>query len=107
MRGVRAALESRGERVMPDATPAAGANRGEADEKRAPYVFDVDGVTYEWNRSRITGEEVMESAGIPPSEGVVLCHDDGSQEAIGADQDVALVPRPRFKQRPRFKRGMR
>ena len=77
------------------------------DPGEASFVFDVDGVTFEWNRPKITGAEIMEAAGIPISQGLVLVHDDGSQEAIAADQDVHLVPRPRLKQRPRFKRGMK
>jgi hypothetical protein len=92
---------------MGEGKSAAGANHEEAGGKRATYVFDVDGVTCEWNRPRIRGDEIMELADIPLSEGLVLCHEDGSQEAIAADQEVDLVSRPRFKQRPRFKRGMR
>jgi hypothetical protein len=91
---------------MGEGTPAAGADH-EAADAGATFVFDVDGVTCEWNRPKIRGDEVMELADIPLSEGLVLCHEDGSQEAIAADQEVDLVARPRFKQRPRFKRGMR
>jgi hypothetical protein len=91
---------------MPEGKAAAGADREEGRDAEATFVFDVDGVTCEWNRPKIRGDEVMELADIPLSEGLVLCHEDGSQEAIAADQEVDLVSRPRFKQRPRFKRGM-
>lgn len=87
-------------------TSAARAEQTDGDPGEATFVYDVDGVTYEWNRPKITGAEIMELAGIDPSQGLVLCHEDGSQEAIAADREVHLVPRPRFKQRPRFKRGM-
>jgi Multiubiquitin len=92
---------------MAENKSAAGADPEESDAGQATFVFDVDGVTCEWNRPRIRGDEVMELADIPLSEGLVLCHEDGSQEAIAPDQEVDLVSRPRFKQRPRFKRGMR
>ncbi len=91
---------------MAQNTPA-----GEGDRKPndgpASFVFDVDGLTYEWPRPRTTGNEIMDLADIPLGEGLVLCHEDGSQEAILPDREVDLVSRPRFKQRPRFKRGMR
>jgi len=69
------------------------------------WVFDVDGVTYRHNDPFITGGEIMDVAGIPRSQGLVLCHDDGTQETIAEDQRVRLVPKPRFRKRPRFKRG--
>lgn len=92
---------------MAESVSSAKVQQEEPDAGQASFVFDVDGATFEWNRPKITGQEIMELAGIAPSQGLVLCHDDGSQEGIAADQEVHLVPRPRFKQRPRFKRGMR
>jgi Multiubiquitin len=85
---------------------AARAEHADVDPGKARFVFDVDGVTFEWNRPKITGAEIMEAAEIPISQGLVLCDEDGSQETVAADREVHLVPRPRFKQRPRFKRGM-
>ncbi len=84
-----------------------GGDPEETDVARAPFVFEVDGVICEWSRPKIRGEQIMELADISLTDGLVLCHEDGSQESIAADQEVDLVARPRFKQRPRFKRGMR
>jgi hypothetical protein len=92
---------------MADGKSAAGADHHEGGAGRATFVFEVEGIICEWSRPKIRGDEVMELADIPLSEGLVLCHEDGSQEAIAADQEVDLVSRPRFRQRPRFKRGMR
>ncbi len=92
---------------MGESRSAGRADDERAEAGRAPFVFEVDGVIYEWSQPKIKGDEVMELADIPLSEGLVLCHEDGSQEAIAADQDVDLVSRPRFRQRPRFKRGIR
>jgi hypothetical protein len=70
-----------------------------------PFLFEVDGVTYDWPQPDITGAQIMETAGIPLSTGIVLIHDDGTQETIAPDRIVELRPGKRIKKRPRFKRG--
>lgn len=93
---------------MSESTASAEASQEEsAADKMQEWVFDVDSTTYRHDHPFITGGEIMDLAGIPRDQGLVLCHDDGTQEAIAADQKVRLVPKPQFKRRPRFKRGER
>jgi hypothetical protein len=75
------------------------------DPGRAVFVFEVEGTTYEHNRPKITGGEIMDIAGIPREQGLVQINPDGTTTSITADQEVHLVPEARFKRRPRFKRG--
>ncbi len=84
-------------------TKDAGAN-GDG-EKGAQFVYEVDGTTYEHDRPKIIGGEIMDIAGIPRSQGLVQINEDGTTTSIPADTEVHLVPEPRFKRRPRFKRG--
>lgn len=76
-----------------------------SDSGNAVFVFEVDGTTYEHNRPKITGGEIMDIAGIPRAQGLVQVNQDGTTTSIAADQKVHLVPEARFKRRPRFKRG--
>ena len=69
------------------------------------FVFDVDGITYEYDHPKIAGAEIMALAGIAPSVGLIQCFEDGTQQTIKPDDVVELVPKPRFRKRPRFKRG--
>ncbi|MCH8899414.1 MAG: multiubiquitin domain-containing protein [Acidobacteria bacterium] len=71
----------------------------------AHFVFDVDGTTYTHNRPTITGLEIMDAAGIRPSDGLVQIFEDGTTRSVAPDDEVRLVPDARFKRRPRFKRG--
>jgi hypothetical protein len=86
---------------------SAAAKEEHPDHEPGPqvWVFEVDGVTYRYEHPFITGGEIMDLAGIPRDQGLVLIHDDGSQEAVPADERVHLVPAPVFRKRPRFKRG--
>ena len=69
------------------------------------FVFEVDGVAYHHDRPKITGAEIMAAADIDSSVGLVQCFEDGTQQTIGPDDIVKLVPKPQFRKRPRFKRG--
>jgi hypothetical protein len=71
----------------------------------ALFVYDVDGTTYGHNRPTISGLEIMDAASIQPSDGLVQILDDGTTRMIEPDEVVRLVPKARFKRRPRFKRG--
>lgn len=83
-----------------------GADRGRPpSDQGARFVFDVDGTTYEHDRPKITGGEIMAMAGISPSEGLIQLLPDGSRRTIAPDEEVHLVPGTQFKRRPRFKRG--
>src|SRR5438046_3061125 len=90
-----------------DAQQREGAERGSPDQSagQAVFVFEVEGTTYEHNRPKITGGEIMDIAGIPREQGLVQINPDGTTTSIAADQEVHLVPEARFKRRPRFKRG--
>jgi len=74
-------------------------------KRHQTWFFDVDGTTYEHDRPKITGAQIMELAGIDPADGLVQCFEDGSQQTVRPEDVVHLVPRPRFRKRPRFKRG--
>lgn len=69
------------------------------------FVFDVEDTTYEHDRPKITGGEIMDIAGIPRSQGLIQVNPDGTTTSIAADVEVHLVPGAQFKRRPRFKRG--
>lgn len=87
-------------------TPTHGSDPTGVDrEGRAVFVFDVDGVTFEHNRPKITGGEIMDMAGIPYSQGLIQVHEDGTTTTVGVEDEVHLVPGAQFKRRPRFKRG--
>lgn len=80
-------------------------NRPSGDRKKSAFVFEVDGETYSYDGSKITGREIMKTASIDPSVGLIQCFDDGSQQTIGPEDIVKLVPKPQLRRRPRFKRG--
>lgn len=69
------------------------------------YEFVVDEVVYNWPRPEVTGAEIMATAGIPPSEGLVELLDDGTQRSVKPTEVFDLERDRRFKKRPRFKRG--
>lgn len=75
------------------------------DDGGPSFVFDVEGTTYDHDRPKITGGEIMDIAGVPRSQGLIQVHSDGTTATVAADEEVDLVPEPRFKRRPRFKRG--
>jgi hypothetical protein len=75
------------------------------DRAGSRFVFDVDDITYEHDRPRITGGEIMAMAGISPSDGLIQVLPDGSRKTVAPDEVVRLVPGAQFKRRPRFKRG--
>jgi len=92
----------------PDRTgSSADDGRGPADPDvtRPVYVYDVDDTTYEYDHPVITGAQIMQSAGIPTTEGMIRILPDGSRESVDADDEVHLVSGLQFKRRPRFKRG--
>jgi hypothetical protein len=82
-----------------------GADHDDQDRAGSRFVFDVDDVTYEHDRPKITGGEIMAMAGISPSDGLIQVLPDGSRKTVAPDEVVRLVPGAQFKRRPRFKRG--
>ena len=78
---------------------------GGGGDRKPPYVLEVDGVEYGYDRPTITGAEILELAGIPPADGLVQILPDGERKTILPDDIVQLAPRSQFKGRPRFKRG--
>lgn len=73
--------------------------------RRSIFVYELDGETYEHDRPKITGAEIMEQAGITEAEGLIQLLPDGTTATIDPDEVVKLVPKPQFKRRPKFKRG--
>jgi hypothetical protein len=69
------------------------------------YTLEVDGQEYRIETSTVTGGEVMDLAGIPHAQGLLLIEDDGTQRTVAADEVIELQPGRRFKKRPKFKRG--
>jgi len=69
------------------------------------YTVEVDGVEIRFDHTPVTGGEIMDSAGIPRSVGLVEILEDGTQRAVSADEEIELKPGRRMKKRPRFKRG--
>lgn len=69
------------------------------------FAYDVDGTTYYSKRRKITGAEIMAEAKIPKSVGLIRLLPDGTTASVSPDEEVDLEPDPRFKLRPRFKRG--
>lgn len=69
------------------------------------FVFEVDGKTYEHDRPRILGSEIMTVAEISPNDGLVQLLPDGTTVTINPDDEVKLVPGAQFRRRPRFRRG--
>ena len=75
------------------------------DHRGAFYTFFVDDQEFRVDDPTITGGEIMDLAGIPREVGLLFCLEDGTQEAVGADQVIELKPGRRFRKAPRFKRG--
>lgn len=82
-------------------TPA----RSDERESAAAFVYEVDGTTYEHDRPRISGAEIMSAADISPSEGLVQILPDGTTATVNVDDEITLVPGTQFRRRPRFRRG--
>ena len=83
----------------------AEAAKAKPSEGGAPYFIEVDGQEYRFEQETVTGGEIMDLAGIPRDVGLLLLHEDGTQEQITADEVIELKPGRRFKKRPRFQRG--
>ena len=71
----------------------------------AEFSYDVDGTTYYSKRRKITGAEIMATAKIPLSDGLIQLFPDGTTASVAPEEEVDLEPDARFKRRPRFKRG--
>ena len=87
--------------------PGTVLENGQAERVRTAddFVYDVDGTTYHSKRRKITGAEIMAAAKIPLALGLVRLFPDGTTATVAPDEEVDLEPDPRFKRRPRFKRG--
>lgn len=69
------------------------------------YTVFVDDVEFRFDHTPVTGGEIMDIAGIAHEVGLLVIHEDGTQEQIAVDQAIDLMPGRRFKKAPRFKRG--
>jgi hypothetical protein len=84
------------------ATPVAAGIENEAGPF---YTFFVDDREFHIHQSTITAGEIMDLAGIPRDVGLILLHEDGTQESLTPDHVLELKPGRRFKKAPRLKRG--
>lgn len=75
------------------------------DESGRFYTVFVDEVEYRFDQTPVTGGEIMDRAGIPRSDGLLLINADNTQQTVGVDEEIELKPGRRFKKAPRFKRG--
>lgn len=71
------------------------------------FTFFVDGKEFHVDESTIIAGEIMDLAGIDRDVGLILLHDDGTQEQLDEDEVLELEPGRRLKEAPRFKRGDR
>lgn len=79
-----------------------------AKNRQGPfYTFFVDDQEFHIDHQTITGGQIMDLAGIPREIGLLMILDDGTQQAVAADEVIELEPGRRFKKAPRFKRGGR
>jgi Multiubiquitin len=69
------------------------------------YTFFVNDREFHVEKPTITGGEIMDLAGIPRNEGLVLILEDGTQSTVGVGEEIELKPGRRFKKAPRFNRG--
>lgn len=82
------------------------AEEKKTEDKGGPfYTVFVDGIEYQFDHTPVTGGEIMDAAGIPYDVGLLLIHEDGTQEPVGVEEEIDLKPGRRFKKAPRFKRG--
>jgi hypothetical protein len=74
-------------------------------KKGKVYLVCVDGQDYEFYHSPVTGREIMDAAGIPYEDGLLMILDDGTQQPFGIDESIDLKPGRSFVRKPHFKRG--
>lgn len=79
--------------------------QGQGDAHGPFYTVFIDDVEYRFDHTPVTGQELMDIAGIPHSTGIILLLEDGTQQQISVSDTVDLKPGRRFKKAPRFKRG--
>lgn len=82
------------------------AKRDDTDDKRQ-YVVEVDGVAHTFAQERVTAVEIMAAANIPVATGLLELLEDGTQRQVDPAETFELEKAPRFRKRPRFKRGAR
>jgi len=99
---------------MTDETTSADADGASPNSQSPPsddvdgkfYTFFVDGDEYQTDESSLTAREIMDRAGISIDVGLILIHDDGTEEQLDPDDEVEFDgPGRRLKQAPQFKRG--
>lgn len=69
------------------------------------FTLFVDDKEYHVHEEYITGGAILDLAGIPRDQGLIIVHEDGTQESVDANDVIELKPGRRFKKAPRFKRG--
>ena len=69
------------------------------------FFVEIDGVNVPVPKGNLTGLEVMQAAGIPAATGLLELMEDGTQRQVRPEESFDLEHGPRFKKRPKFKRG--
>ena len=69
------------------------------------FTLFVDDKEFHVEKSRLTGAEIMDLAGIPHELGLIQILEDGSQIQVKETDVIELQPGRRFKKAPRFRRG--
>lgn len=80
-------------------------NEGKRKKRGKVYLVVVDGEEYEFDHSPVTGQEIMDIAGIPYSDGLLLILEDGTQQPVGLEDEIELKPGRSVVRAPKFKRG--
>ncbi len=68
-------------------------------------LVEFEGQEVEVPRDEVTGAELMALLGVNPAEGLIEILDDGTQRQVRQEDTFNLRKGPRFKRRPKFKRG--
>lgn len=70
------------------------------------FFFCFEGEDFEHPEPKITGAELFEATQTPVEVGLIRILKDGTQELVEPCDVFALAPRPNFRRKPKFRRGM-
>jgi hypothetical protein len=87
-----------------DATVDRDRSNGNRHRPHAGFGYDVDGTSYTYDQSTITGAQLRFLVGLYPRQALVRILDDGSRVTVTAAETVNLTSGAQFRRRPRFTR---
>lgn len=76
-----------------------------AQEEKAKFLLDIEGVLKPWDEPTITTEQVAALGGWDVSAGVILIDKDNNERTLHPGEVVELKPGHGFSKKVRFKRG--